>query len=152
MNEISFRGLGSPQVVQVVLISIALPQEATVMSAGHSPSKVVVELLLLVLLLLLLMVLLVVIEVVDEVVADVVVDPGVVVVVVDLGVVVVVVVPVPALAGMSSPQQLRLSGASYSGEQQSPSGSSEQTGLSGMIGPSSPKQVSLSSFSSSSVH
>jgi len=133
--------------VQVVLISIAFPQEAAVISAGHSPSKVVVELLLLPL---------VVIGVVVEVVADVVVDPVVVadvvvdpVVVADVVVVVVVVAPE---AGMSSPQQLRFSGASYSGEQQSPSGSWLQTGLSGMIGPSSPKQVSRSSFSSSSVH
>jgi len=147
ITEISSRGLGAPQVVQVVLISIAFPQEAAVISAGHSPSKVVVELLLLPL---------VVIGVVVEVVADVVVDPVVVadvvvdpVVVADVVVVVVVVAPE---AGMSSPQQLRFSGASYSGEQQSPSGSWLQTGLSGMIGPSSPKQVSRSSFSSSSVH
>jgi len=147
ITEISSRGLGAPQVVQVVLISIAFPQEAAVISAGHSPSKVVVELLLLPL---------VVIGVVVEVVADVVVDPVVVadvvvdpVVVADVVVVVVVVAP---KAGMSSPQQLRFSGASYSGEQQSPSGSWLQTGLSGMIGPSSPKQVSRSSFSSSSVH
>jgi len=149
ITEISSRGLGAPQVVQVVLISIAFPQEAAVISAGHSPSKVVVELLLLPL---------VVIGVVVEVVADVVVDPVVVadvvvdpVVVADVIVVVVVVVVAPK-AGMSSPQQLRFSGASYSGEQQSPSGSWLQTGLSGMIGPSSPKQVSRSSFSSSSVH
>jgi len=116
------------------------------MFAGHSPSKVVVELLLLPL---------VVIGVVVEVVADVVVDPVVVadVVVADvIVVVVVVVVAVSPAAGMSSPQQLRFSGASYSGEQQSPSGSALQTSFSGMMGPSSPKQVSRSSFSSSSVH
>jgi len=126
---------------------MAFPQEAAVMFAGHSPSKVVVELLLLPL---------VVIGVVVEVVADVVVDPVVVadVVVADVivVVVVVVVVAVSPAAGMSSPQQLRFSGASNSGEQQSPSGSSLQTSLSGMMGPSSPKQVSRSSFSSSSVH
>jgi len=107
-----------------VLIAMAFPQEVAVMDAGHSPSKVVVELMLILPL--------VVKEVVPGVVADVVAG---------------VVVDIDSLAGMSSPKQLLFSRGA---EQQSPSGSALQNG--NVVSSSSPKHVSCSSFSSSSVH